>query len=137
MKYKKHIATGALALSLLVSGSSVFAFTPQDLGIKDSQPTYQRHNKNKSVPIRRRGKRETVGTVATISDAGFTLEVKNMKHKISSSVDVRTDKKTTYTKNGKVITISDLAIGQKVVVVGKFDKATNILTAQKVKLVIN
>ena len=49
MKYKQHIATGALAISLLVSGSSVFAATPQDLGIKNTQQVYQKQNKSLKI----------------------------------------------------------------------------------------
>ena len=50
MKYKKHIATGVLAFSLLVSGTNVFAATPQDLGIKNVQSsTHQKQNKNLKI----------------------------------------------------------------------------------------
>jgi hypothetical protein len=48
MKYKKQIATGVLAFSLLISGTNVFAATPQDLGIKNSQ---QAPKQNKKVKI--------------------------------------------------------------------------------------
>lgn len=137
MKYKKHIATGALALSLLVSGSSVFAATPQDLGIKDSQPTYQKQSKNnKNFIIKKRGKRGAVGIITAINDTGFILEIKNIKRKSLSSIDVKTDDGTIYSKNGIKVTKSQLAAGQKVIVVGKLDKTTNILTAQKIKIVI-
>ncbi|MEI6581077.1 MAG: hypothetical protein WCO07_02815 [bacterium] len=134
MKYKKQIATGALALSLLVGGSSVFAATPQDLGIKNSQPTYQKQNKNiKNVKIKKSN--NTVGTIASINNTGFIIDVKNIKLKTTSSIDVKTDTSTTYTKDGIKATASDLAIGQKVIVIGSFDKTTNTITAKKVKIV--
>lgn len=137
MKYKKQIATGALALSLLVSGSSVFAATPQDLGVKNAQPTYQKQNKSgKNVSVKSKGRHNTVGTISAINGADFTVEVKNMKTKVVSSVDVKTDSATTYTKNGKKDTASDLSVGQKVIVIGTLDKTTNILTAKTVKIVI-
>lgn len=136
MKYKKHIATGALAISLLVSGSSVFAASPQDLGIKNTQQTYQRQNKNnKNFKINNKRRRNTVGTISALTAAGFTLDVKNMKTKITSSVDVKTDVNTVYKKNGIAATVSDLTVGAKVIVIGIWDKNTNILTVKTVKIV--
>ena len=135
MKYKRQIATGALAISLLVGGSSVFAATPQDLGIKNVQQIYQKQNKNnKNLKINNTGRSNTVGTISVISKTGFTVEVKNMKTKTASSVDVRTDASTIYSKNGISATVSDLSAGQKVIVVGYFDKTTNIVTAKTVKI---
>ncbi len=137
MKYKKQIATGALALSLLVSGSSVFAATPQDLGIKNGQSTYQKQNKNdKSLKIKsNKRKSSTVGTISALNSTGFIIEVKNVKTKVVSSVDVETNASTTYRKNGVKVVVSDIAIGQKVIVVGNLDKTTNIITAKTVKIV--
>jgi hypothetical protein len=134
MKYKKQIATGALALSLLVGGSSVFASSPQDLGIKKVQQTYQKQSKH-SKEIRIKKKNNTVGVVSSINNTGFLIDVKNIKAKTTSSIEVKTDATTIYSKNGKVATAADLVSGQKVIVVGTLDKATNILTAQKVKIV--
>ncbi|MFA4975318.1 MAG: hypothetical protein WC839_00445 [Candidatus Paceibacterota bacterium] len=134
MKYKKRIVTGALALSLLVGGSSVFAFSPQDLGIKKVQQTYQKQNKDKKK-IESKKQHNRVGIVSAVNSTGFTMDVKNKKAKTTSSVEVKTDVGTIYNKNGKIVTASDLVVGQKVIVVGTFDKATNILTAQKVKIV--
>lgn len=134
MKYKKQIATGALAISLLVGGSSVFAATPQDLGIKNTHPTYQKQNKNPKIK-KNIGKSNIVGTVEAISGTGFTVNVKNMKNKTTSSIDVVTDSSTTYKKDGLNATIADLAVGQKVIVAGTLDKTTNILTAKTVKII--
>ena len=138
MKYKKQIATGALAFSLLIGGSSVFATTPQDLGIKKMQPSYQKQSKvNKNV----KGKKENniIGTIGAINSnsTGFVVEIKNLKTKTTSSVDVSTNAKTIYTKNGMVSTVADLAVGEKVIVVGNLDKTTNIITAKTVKIVTN
>jgi hypothetical protein len=136
MKYKKHIATGVLAFSLLISGSNVFASTPKDIGIKNVQPTYQKQNKNnKNLKIKNTGKNNTVGTISAISNTGFTVNVKNMKTKITSSVDVKTDIGTGYSKNGINAKVSDLSTGQRVIVIGDLDKTTNILTAKTVKIV--
>lgn len=136
MKYKKHIATGALAISLLVGGSSVFAATPQDLGIKNVQQTYQRQQKNnKHLKDKNRERNNVVGSVSAVNASGFTLELKNMRTKVTSSVDVKTDANTVYKKNGLDASSSDLVVGQKVIVVGALDKTTNILTAKIVKMV--
>ncbi|MCC7160374.1 hypothetical protein IT399_01425 [Candidatus Nomurabacteria bacterium] len=136
MKYKKHIATGALAISLLVGGSSVFAATPQDLGIKNVQQTYQRQQKNnKHLKDKNRERDNVVGSVSAVNASGFTLELKNMRTKVTSSVDVKTDANTVYKKNGLDASSFDLVVGQKVIVVGALDKTTNILTAKIVKMV--
>ena len=132
MKYKKHIATGALAISLLVGGSSVFASTPQDLGIKNTQSIYQKQNKNPK--IKNSGKSNLVGTVGAINSAGFTLEVKNLKTKTTSSTEIKSNGTTAYSQNGIKVTASVLVIGQKVIVSGTLDKATNILIAKTVKI---
>jgi hypothetical protein len=131
-KYKQHIATGALAISLLVSGSSVLAASPQDLGIKNTQQVYQKQNKLK---IKNKGRNNTVGAIGAINSSGFTLEIKNLKTKTTSSVDVQTNAGTVYSKNGLATLASDLAVGQKVIIVGNLDKTTNILIAKTVKIV--
>ena len=133
MKYKRQIATSALAISLLVGGSSVFAATPQDLGIKNVQPTYQKQDK--TLKVKNKNKSNVVGTIEAIGRAGFTLNVKHLKNKTTSSVDVVTDSNTTYKKSGIKATVTDLVIGQKVIVMGTLDKVTNILTAKSVKIV--
>lgn len=132
MKYKKHIATGVLAFSLLISGTNVFAATPQDLGIKNTTQTLKQ---NKNLKIKKTGKSNLVGTIASINDTSFVIDIKNAKTKISSSIDVSINGNTTYSKNGVSVSVSDLLIGQKVIVVGSLDKTTNILTAKTVKIV--
>ncbi len=137
MKYKKHIATGALAFSLLISGSNVFAASPQDLGIKNVHQTYQRQNKNNKDEKTRNKKRgnKIVGTISAISGANFTVEIKNLKTKALSSVDVKTGSLTIYRKNGVRATFTNLTVGEKVIVVGNLDQTTNIVTAKMVNIV--
>ena len=135
MKYKKQLATGALALSLLVSGSSVMAFSPQDLGIKNVQKTYQKQNKSNSKMMGFRKGNNLVGTVSALTSTGFTVNIINMKTKVASSVDVVTNTATVYKKDGLNAVAGDLQVGQKVIVVGTLDKTTNILTAKKVKII--
>jgi hypothetical protein len=138
MKYKKQIATSALALSLLlVGGSSVFAATLQDLGVKKAQPTYQKQEKkSKDIKVKNTAKSSNTGTVLAINDSGFTLDVKNIKTKTTSSIDVKTDSSTVYTKNGVSAAVSDLATGQKVIVSGTLDKTANTVLAKTVKIIV-
>ena len=134
MKYKKQIATSALALSLLVIGSSVYAATPQDVGVKVVQSSQQKQNK--VVKEVKNKKSNIVGTVSNISSTGFTVDVKNIKTKIVTPFDVKTDATTVYKKNGIVSSASDLAVGQKVTVVGFLDKTTNIIDAKQVRIIV-
>lgn len=136
MKYKKQIATGALAFSLLISGTNVFAATPIDLGIKNGQHFNQKQNKNaKNLKMKSKGRGNIVGTISSINGTDFVIDVKNMKTKITSSVDVKTGIYTKYSKNGISVTASQLLVGQKVIVTGNYDATTNILNAKTVKIV--
>lgn len=135
MKYKKHIATGALAFSLLVGGSVVFAATPQDLGIKNTQSTFQKQHKNeKNTKIERKAD-NVIGVVSAIDTTGFTVDVKNFKTKVSQSIEIKTDATTVYRKNGITAMPSELIVGQKVIIVGSLDRTTNIMLAKQVKIV--
>jgi hypothetical protein len=131
MKYKRQLATGALAVSLLVGGSTIFAATPQDLGIKNGQAIYQKQNKS-NKNIRRYS---VVGIISTLNDTGFILEVKNKKTKGDSSIDVGINSETVFKKNGLPATKTDLAVGQKTIISGNLDEITNLITARTVKIV--
>lgn len=136
MKYKKRIATGAVAFSFLVSGSNVFAATPQDLGIKNVQGVYQRQSRDKGkLEFRKHNK--IVGIVSVLTNTGFVMNIKNLKTKTVSSIDVITYNGTIYSENGIDVAVSSLFVGQKVVVVGSLDKATNVIDAETVKIVAN
>lgn len=135
MKYKKQLATGALALSLLVSGSTIYAVSPQDLGVKNLG-NYQKQNKGKEkAGLELRKQNNVVGTVGSLTSTGFTINIINMKTKVASSVDIVTNSATIYKKDGLSAKALDLLVGQKVVVEGTLDKTTNILTAKTVKIV--
>lgn len=137
MKYKKHIVTGALAISLLVGSYPVFASTPQDLGIKKIQQIYQKQKKNnKKLKIKNKGRESIVGTISMINNTGFIIEIKNIKTNVVSSTDVKTNNLTTYRKNGIKTTTSDLIVGEKVVIVGNLNKTSNTIIAKKVIIVI-
>ena len=135
MKYKKQLATGALALSLLVSGSTIYASNLQDLGVKNVGKTYQKPNKINPKVIDLKKGNNVIGTVEALTGTGFTVSVTNMKTKAVSSVDVVTNTMTTYKKDGINAVATDVLVGQKVIVGGTLDKTTNILTAKTVKIV--
>ncbi len=121
---------------MLVGGSSVFAATPQDLGIKNVGKTYQRQSKDKEKGgLEMRRQNNVVGTIGSLTSSGFTLNVINMKTKIASSVDIVTNATTTYKKDGLNSSVADLLVGQKVIVAGVLDKTANILTAKTVKII--
>ena len=134
MKYKKQFATGALAFSLLIGGSNVFAATPQDLGIKNVQPTFQKQNKPSKTVKSKKGK-DVVGIVSSINSTGFAMDIKNLKTNVTVSAEVSTNTATVFTKNGTNVTSADLLVGQKVIVNGTLDPVTNIVTAKQVKIV--
>ena len=135
MKYKKQLATGALALSLLVSGSTIYAATPQDLGVKNVSKTYQKANKVNPKTLGLSKQNNVVGAVEALTSTGFTVSITNMKTKAVSSVDIVTNTATTYKKDGINAVATDVLAGQKVIVGGMLDKTTNILTAKTVKIV--
>jgi hypothetical protein len=136
MKYKKQLATGALALSLLIGGSTIYAASPQDLGIKNVGKTYQKQNKGKTKgDIEFKKQNNVVGTVGSLTSTGFTVNIINRKNKTASSVDVVTNTATTYKKDGLSAITADLLVGQKVIVSGILDKTTNILTAKTIKII--
>lgn len=136
MKYKKQLATGALALSLLVGGSTIYAASPQDLGIKSVGKFYQKYNKNREREgMELRKQNNTIGVIEALTSPGFTVSVTNRKTKIAYSVDVKTDATTIYKKDGLEASLPDLSVGQKVIVQGPLDKTTNILNAKKVKII--
>jgi hypothetical protein len=135
MKYKKRVVISALALSLLIGNPYAFAATPKDLGIKNGQPTYQKSNKDNKKGLKNIKRNDTVGIILSTSNSGFTMEIKNIKAKTTTSMDVKTSTTTIYSKNGVKIGASDLAVGQKVIVTGATDTTTNIITASKIKVV--
>lgn len=134
MKYKKQIASGAIALSLLVGGSNVFASTPRDLGIKKTEQSFQKHLKVINN-IKNKKSNSVVGIVSIINNSNFIIDIKNPKTKMTSSIDVTTNESTIYTKNGLRALASDLNVGQKIIVVGVLDRTANTVIAKHVKLV--
>ncbi len=139
MKYKKHITTGALALSLLIGGTTAFAEMPQDKTVQSGSTSFEArlHPKLKQVLKHKKELkgRQAIGTVTALSSSGFTLETKNLKTKAVTSIDVKTLSTTTYSKDGATASFTDIAIGQKIIVRGEVDSTSHVVTASKVKII--
>ncbi len=137
MKYKKHITTGALALSLLLGGSTAFAQTPQDKTNRSGLTNFEvkLHQKVKHVGRKKQKNNHEVGIITALTATGFTLEIKNLKTNEATSVDVRTTSTTVYRKDGAISTAADLAPGQKVIVKGDIDPTSHVITATKINSV--
>lgn len=137
MKYKKHITTGALALSLLLGGSTAFAQAPQDKTNRSGLTNFEvrLHQKAKQVSRKKQKNNHEVGIITALTTTGFTLETKNLKTNEVTSVDVRTTSTTVYSKDGASSTALDLAPGQKVIVKGDIDPTSHVITATKINTV--
>jgi hypothetical protein len=77
-----------------------------------------------------------VGSVTAINGTGFTIQTIN-KGMQKATQTVNTGDNTKFTKNLQPATLSDLAIGQKVMITGTRDSAANIITADSVNLFVN
>lgn len=137
MKYKRRIVTGAIALSLLV-GSPTFAASTQysNTHVARSAEHSARRDQFKKKA------NHVVGTVTGINGSVFTFETQAGKKKKGAdaktlSVDVQTQANTKFHKNGVEATLADLAVGQKVIVTGPIDAASQIVAALDVKIVTN
>jgi len=73
------------------------------------------------------------GIVNAINGSSFTLQTKNKS--VTATSTVNTDSNTTFKKNGQAALLSDLAVGQHVLVSGPKDSTTNIITAANVNIV--
>ena len=137
MKYKKHIATGVIALSLFVTGPSVYAATStnSDLIASSTVGSYNQGNKQNKHLSKKTRMKQLVGTISSINSAGFTAEVKSLKTGVATSIDVQTGTSTIYKKDGVISDASSLVVGQKVIVKGSKDSATNIVSATKVNVI--
>ena len=136
MKYKKQIATGALTLSLLINGSAVFADTPIDISTKKSHTYIQNHkNKNLNGNIQFKKRKNIVGTIISINNSGFILEVHNKKNKIIKSLDIIIKSKISYIKNGVKAHKEDIKIGKRVIVFGFLDRSANVVIPDKIKII--
>ena len=129
MKYKKHITAGVIVLSLFVGGSSALAATQQGRVAQHYGFVKNSHQTNKIKNNR------LVGSITAVNATGFTVENKNLKTKSAVSFEVQTTSTTTFSKDGATATFSDIALGEKVIVGGKVDAVSRIISATKVNIV--
>jgi hypothetical protein len=118
----------------LTGGPTVFASTPRDLGIKNVQTDYSKQRIDKNIKVKNSSNHKIIGTISTLSDTGFIVDVKS-KRGVAASAEVKTTDATVYTRNGMASTIADIVLGQKIIAVGTFDKTTNIIEAKQIKIV--
>lgn len=145
MKYKRKIqrkiTSGALAITLFVGGgSSAYAAHIQGSPTTNTGMPASGLHRARGLGLNHN---RAIGEVVAITSTGFTLEVHNSKYHSKASdaaavmvpFDVKTTNTTVYQKDGAVAKAGDVAIGQKAVVVGTIDPATQIITAEKVNIV--
>ncbi len=139
MKYKRKITSGALALTLFVGGSSAYAANIQgQAGAGISPHATQFHNAKGRQGPRGLGlnHNRVIGEVVAFTSTGFTLEAHGPRapHEMIP-FDIKTTSATVYQKDGAASTVADLAVGQKVIVVGNVDPTAQIVTASKVNII--
>ncbi len=116
------IASMAIVATLLVTNNALAAtLTSQHNRLS---------KKTQSVP-------HVVGTVATIDGSSFTISIHGHgKNSQPTIFTINTTDSTIYTKNGQSDSLSDLAVGQRVVVSGTIDETNKSVAATKVNIFI-
>lgn len=134
MKYKKHIGAGVLAFSLLMVGASAFALSTQEANIS---PSSVNDPQNHKFGHKNKKGNHLVGTVISVNGSNFTVGVKNHKTQVTTSYDISASPSSTIMIDGKPAQISDITVGQKVIVKGQIDQIAKTSVASKVKIVTN
>ncbi len=116
-----------VAVQGTVSGNSVTATTVHD-GIPVRTATARRSWYGSA------SQNASFGTVANVDGSTFTLTHKTKTG--TSTVTITTTGATTYKKNGQVDTAGDLAVGQRVVVMGTKDSSGNVASATSVNIMV-
>ena len=139
---KKTIISSALALTLLISGSSAFAATTEVAGTPGTTDTPAVTTTPKvthklKTKIKAPKKMAVTGVITAINGTSFTIEKRHLlKSKAAASVTVQTDATTVFSKNKATVALSDLAVGQRVIITGTVDKTTHDVVASKVRIVV-
>ncbi len=138
MKYNRRILTGAIALSLLV-GAPTFAASSQHIHTHVTRSA--EHASRRGGQFKQKAN-HVVGTVTGVNGTVITFITHAGKNKTDTeaktlSIDVQTSADTTFQKNGVVATLADVVVGQKIIVTGPVDAASQMITASKVKIATN
>lgn len=133
---KKYIVIGSLVLgSLLMLGGTALADSRHNIGIFHPNPAIvgTATTIKGVVPKIEKEKKSFSGTVTAITGSVFTMLGKSKHNPVTYTVN--TDTSTVFKKDGQTATLSDLAIGQKVMVKGIKDATTNTISSvTKVKI---
>lgn len=73
------------------------------------------------------------GTVTAVSDDTITIEKKD-KSGITSSVTVKTDSETVVKKDGEIVPLSEVTVGETVKIKGLWDRILKVLKAIKIRI---
>lgn len=75
------------------------------------------------------------GTVNSVGSASFVIQAKVKTGQMPALITINTGSNTVFKKNGKSVSISDLANGQMVMVKGTRDATSGVVTATRVNVV--
>ncbi len=118
-----------------VSGDSVAATAIME-GIKS--PSFKGFNKKMLAPRNATSTSpHVIGTVTSVSGNGFTIESRRHNKTASTASDsfsVSTTDATVFMKNGKLDSISDVAIGSYTIVTGAIDQSAHTIAASGVNI---
>ena len=138
MNKKKALAIGGVAAASLLMALPAFAATttPTQSGAHPS------HFAGKGGMHKFSGKggthqpltNATFGTVASVDGSTFTITRKTRE--ATTTLTIGTDSSTTFKKNGQPDTSTDLAVGQRVVVMGTKDSTGNVADATSVSIMV-
>lgn len=141
------ITTSVIATSFAIVGTA-FAATgmPHDIARrKNAHPT---HVGDKARGLRERNATKGsnfvtnphyVGNITSLSGADFVIQghghSKGQATSTTITYNVNTTPATVYMKNGKLDSLTDLAVGKMVMVAGTLDVSTNTITATGVNMI--
>jgi len=74
------------------------------------------------------------GTIASLDGSTFTIT--RATHEATTTITVTTDASTTFKKNGQADISTDLAVGQRIVVMGAKDSSGNVPVATSVNIMV-
>ena len=124
------------------------SFTPRNMRMAEngsSTPAFDKKRYRTQKSTSKGGKRDTnhsishfMGSITGLDESGFSLQKMFRGPEASTTpviYHVITSSTTVYMKDGKLDSLTNLALGQNVVVTGTFDATTTTLTANGVDII--
>ena len=139
MNKKQVIAAGSAAAFTLLMAVPAFAATPDSTVTSANTssalaPAGIHPHAGWHTGFTKKTANAAFGKITSINGSTITLTRKTKTGDIS--VTVGTNSSTTYKQNGQPDTVSDLAVGQRVVVMGVKDSSGNIADATSVNIMV-